>query len=527
MQDNIFAKIGGIQQKCEALISENNLEAAKELLLKYQEDITVDVKSQLLESKIYLEESDTERAKRSLVRGLNRSLRNYDINYNLNLARQYEYQKEYLRAIEMYERVLAQAENIDIKKELLEIINNLEMNYFCEIQSQMNNELQEIKTVANVHLLIDNIYSKRFIEYVNTHFNQEEHMFLVLVEQENLKYLNPNQYPNMKVIHLKLGWEKCMEINYEEILHFIYSSKKVFIHFLTDFISWLLCRFNIQQNLYWLPWGADFYNFIDIQLYDELTHDFLKKRGIFIPDYTGSIYEQYKKGAIRRINYILTGFPEEYNLINDKFIIKSKFAPFIYPNQINIPVLDTVKNNKLKRNNIFSTRYTILLGNSGDPANNHVDMLYTLKKLNSKDFTVFVPLTYGPKDYIKEVIDLGKEILGEQFVPLTEHLPSEEYFEHLNFVDVAIMNHNRQQAIGNVFALLYLGKKIYLKEHTTTYLSLINQGFYLFNVLEMPNQNIEEIFNLDDDIQNINRDRILEIYNSDIVKNYFQEILNI
>lgn len=527
MQEDIFAKIGGIQSKCEALISENNLEAAKELLLKYHEDIPVDVKSQLLESLIYLEESDIERAKRSIVLGLNRSLRNYDLNYNLDLARQYEDQKEYLRAIEMYERVLAQVENINIKKELLEIIDNLEMNYFNEIKSQLNKQLQEIRTVPNVHLLIDTIYSKRFIEYVNAQFNQEEHMFLVLVEQEDLKYLNPNQYLNVKVIYLKAGWEKCMEINYEQILRYIHSSDKVFIHFLTDFISWFLCRFNIQQDIYWIPWGADVYSFIDIQLYDELTHDFLRKKGIFIPDYTGSIQERYNKAAIRRIKYILSAFPEEYNLIKDYYTINSKYIPFIYPDQINIPFLDNIKNIKRQGNKLFSNKYTILLGNSGDPTNNHVDMLYKLKELNFKDFTVIVPLTYGPKDYIKEIVDLGKELLGEQFVPLTEHLPSAEYFTLLNLVDIAIMNHNRQQALGNIFVLLYLGKKIYIKEHTTTYLSLINQGFCLFNVSEIPNQDIEKIFYLDDDIQTNNRDRILEIYNGDAVKTYFQEILNI
>lgn len=528
MEDSILIKMKKILNEFENLLSIHNLEDAKELLYNYRKDIPLDTRVLFLKSLLYIEENKIEEAKESLVNGISQFLINYDLHFNLNLARQFEKEKKYLKAFEMYELVLASLDNINIKKEFLTLINNFEKKHLDDIKSQHNGEMQKIKTAPNLHLLQDSIYCKHFIEYMNLNFNPQEHLFLILVEQSELKYLSFNQYPNVKTIYLKLGWEKCLEVNYNPILRSIYSSRKVFIHYLTDFICWLICRFNIQQDLYWIFWGSDVYSYINIKKYDKLTDNFLQERGIVVANYIGSIQERYRKGAVRRIKYILNPFLEDYKLVKDNFFTEARFLPFIYPNVINIPLLNRIKKKPEKNKlNLYPSKYTILLGNSGDFSNNHVDMLYLLKKLSSKDFSVIAPLSYGKKDYIKQIIELGKKLLGDQFIPLINFLPFQEYLSLINSVDIVLMNHNRQQAVGNILVLLYLGKKIYLKENTTTYRALSSQGFSIFNILQLQSQNIEEIFSFNQLMQSNNYNKILQFYNDNTVKKYIKMVLAI
>ena len=42
-------------------------------------------------------------------------------------------------------------------------------------------------------------------------------------------------------------------------------------------------------------------------------------------------------------------------------------------------------------------------------------------------------------------------------------LPLSDYLKILGKIDIAIFNHERQQAVGNITSLLGLGKKVYIK----------------------------------------------------------------
>lgn len=54
----------------------------------------------------------------------------------------------------------------------------------------------------------------------------------------------------------------------------------------------------------------------------------------------------------------------------------------------------------------------------------------------------------------------GINLFGDNFILLTEFLSPEEYAKILANVDVAIFAHRRQQALGNILALIYIGKKV-------------------------------------------------------------------
>ncbi len=111
----------------------------------------------------------------------------------------------------------------------------------------------------------------------------------------------------------------------------------------------------------------------------------------------------------------------------------------------------------------------ILVGNSAAATNNHAEAFSTLARLDLGDRRIVVPLAYGDSDYRSAVIALGRRMFGARFVPVTEFLPLADYNSLIGRCAIAIMNHRRQQALGNIGTLMERGARIVLDEHGTLF----------------------------------------------------------
>ena len=114
----------------------------------------------------------------------------------------------------------------------------------------------------------------------------------------------------------------------------------------------------------------------------------------------------------------------------------------------------------------------ILIGNSATASNHHREALAALEKYKNEEIRVYVPLSYGDKAYAGEITEYGKGLFGEKFVPMTDFMPKDDYFRFLMSIDVAVFANDRQQAMGNIVALLLAGKKLYMRDDTTMWESL-------------------------------------------------------
>ncbi|MCY1302501.1 hypothetical protein D9M70_521600 [compost metagenome] len=70
---------------------------------------------------------------------------------------------------------------------------------------------------------------------------------------------------------------------------------------------------------------------------------------------------------------------------------------------------------------------------------------------------------------------------GENFIPLTSFMSAAEYNEYMGGIDIAIFNHRRQQAMGNIIGLISLGKKVYLRSEVTSFDFLRDKGFFIYS----------------------------------------------
>lgn len=178
--------------------------------------------------------------------------------------------------------------------------------------------------------------------------------------------------------------------------------------------------------------------------------------------------------ALKTIDKISILYEEEISFYRELKIIsaKTEYLKFgYYPIEYIKSGLDI--NNQLGNN--------IMVGNSSSLSNNHLEIFDKLLNLNSKN-KIIVPLSYGDKKLARLIVQKGKCLFGNQFIPITEFMPLAEYTKIMQTCNVVIMNHYRQQAVGNILSSVYLGAKVFLNPKNSIYDYLKRLGCYIFDV---------------------------------------------
>jgi hypothetical protein len=242
------------------------------------------------------------------------------------------------------------------------------------------------------------------------------------------------------------------------LIKYLYNSEKIILHglFISQINIILFLQPWLLKKSYWVIWGGDLY-----------YYKFRKK------SFKSDLYEFVRKKVIKNMGNIVCYNQSEFNLAKKWYGTKAKpFFTFFYPSNL-------FKNFDFE--NIEKEKFTyIQVGNSADPTNNHVEILEKLSEFKDKKIKIICPLSYGNIEYRKKVIEKGKEIFSNNFVPLTDFIPFEEYMKLLNKIDIAIFNHKRQQAVGNITSLLGFGKKVYIRDDITTWDLFNDIGIKIF-----------------------------------------------
>ena len=349
----------------------------------------------------------------------------------------------------------------------------------------------------NVHFLPDEKYSKPFIDFLRNKYPTNNIFFVIsdkplkyLSEEKDIVFIEWNGFSSLYNIFSKLK-----KIRYDKLfLHYL-DHRKLFIPFMVPH----------NVDVYWIFWGSDLYDFIDYPIYDDDTKAYLNIKKKRKRSLISRLHILLRKYVVKhKINYVVAS-EIEYEIIQKFYGTKAKRIDFNYPN----PVKENFEFNqraKCKGN----IKKIILLGNSAAIENNHLSVLKKLAELKT-DFEVIVPLSYGGSEkYINDVLTLGKDLLGNKFIPLVNLLTPSEYQKILDNVDVCVMNHIRQQAMGNLRYLLSQGKKVYMNKESISRKYFESKGIVL-NVI--PEHFDESIFDeVSDTVVKNNCEILKDIY---------------
>ncbi|MCF4009277.1 TDP-N-acetylfucosamine:lipid II N-acetylfucosaminyltransferase [Rheinheimera sp. UJ63] len=326
----------------------------------------------------------------------------------------------------------------------------------------------------------DDKFMPQFIEFVKLHFDFNEHEFLLTgrMVQDKIK-----RYPNIQLAERSIpGYFKHygksiikMHQAQKVILHGMFDIKLVYILF---FMPWLL------KKCYWFIWGGDLYEYKlrETNFRWKLLDDIVRRP------------------VIKNIGHLITYIKGDYELAKQWYSAKGKYHECImYTSNLYREYEIPQKQNSC---------VNILVGNSADPSNNHIDAFDKLEALSGKDIKIYVPLSYGNPDYAKMIIEQGHRRFGEKFEALTEYMPFNKYLEFLGKIDIAIFNHKRQQAMGNTITLLGLGKKVFMRRDVTPWAFFKSNGITVYDIKDL------SLFD--------SANREIEA-NKHIVKSYFSE----
>jgi len=350
-----------------------------------------------------------------------------------------------------------------------------------------------------LHLMMDNFYSNKFIELIQANFNHKGHQFIIIRHGNGRKFINPDKYQNVKSYLLSRNKIiRFLTYKYLMIRKLMKQAKYFFIHYMTEEIFRLLFRFKGKTKIIWIIWGADLYEYIPMEIYDPQTLKLVnmldgKIKLIFKKFYFFLKYE-IRKSVIKKIDYVVSPHKGDIRLLNKFFKTNAQwYSQTIYPNPVDFEKFDKeIDFIKEKYNFKKKDEKLLLLGNSGNPTNNHLDILIRLSKIEKQNFRIICPLSYGFPPYIKKIIEKGKILFGDRFIPFLDFLSPKIYFSILKQVDLAIMYHNRQQGMGNVQILVYLGKPICMKK-TSGYFHLVEKGVIVFSIQDLERLILNEI----------------------------------
>lgn len=398
----------------------------------------------------------------------------------------------------------------------------------------------------NYHIITQDKFFDAYIEDIYKLHLEANNVFWVRGEKGELPWFTSQR---------KVEYLGNDSITYVNKLCTLQPEDRLFVSWYDMFIGQAILDSGISNDVYVSVMGGDFYAepfwYHAGWLFDKKTLKYLKSNRSYgypqinwkrRPKNWGHIYDdihmrltfmslqrrlyQQKLRQVRRINYII--LPKEnkaeYSLISRLYPgIACKFVYGSYMQNYDAA-------------NSFSTNFygqgkpiSILLGNSADPSNNYLDAFIWLKRqLKGILVPVYIHtiLSYGDEKNRELVLQKGRTLFGENFKPILSYMKREEYLSFLNSVDVLVMFHNRQQAVGNMMTSITLGKPVFMKACSPIYSMLKEQGCSsVYDVNEVRFANLEEI------IQSANADRasnaaiVKKIYSEETRLNNWRELL--
>lgn len=286
-----------------------------------------------------------------------------------------------------------------------------------------------------LHICNTDKFIPSFITFVEQHFGLDDHLFYLIG--------NHDEYPVVQ----KKGVEKVRSgalfhlWGYAKLSAYMQMADKILLHGLSKkkIEQLLFCMPWVLKKCYWIIWGSDLYQ------YKLARHKKgWKKR------------EFFRRPVIKNMGHLVTYVAGDVALAREWYGAEGKYHECLaYPSNL---YKEHQGGSKAAGGPI-----NIQVGNSADPSNRHADVFAAIAPYTTQNIHLYVPLSYGSRSNAAEVEGHVKALFGDHATLLKDFMPPKDYYALLETIDIAVFNHERQQAMGNIITLLGMGKTVYLR----------------------------------------------------------------
>jgi len=339
-----------------------------------------------------------------------------------------------------------------------------------------------------LHLMSAGKFTGPFSDLLEKNFDDfPRHVFLILGDDP--------QFPTKKRSNIVFISNSGPLGQYFSITKYAKKAEKVILHglFGKHLPLLLLPMPWVLHKCYWVIWGGDLY-----------FHKLRKKT------FRSDVLEALRTVVIKRIGHLVTYIEGDADLARKWYGNSGKYHEcLMYPS-------NTYREYRIPPK--VGKTINILIGNSADPTNRHFEIFEMLERYRDDDIQIFAPLSYGDKAYALRVAEEGKRLFGDKFTPFLEFMPFDEYLSFLGQIDIAMFNHRRQQAMGNIITLLGLGKKVFIRSDITPWKMFEEKGVKVYDI------NNIDLMPLGDDLKKLNHGIVSEHFSESILCNQLENI---
>lgn len=309
-----------------------------------------------------------------------------------------------------------------------------------------------------------------------------------------------------------------------------FSFNEVYIHALNRRKMNIINRLELNEaKVYWIIWGFDLYNRLlapkGFRMVDPSTSFYKRNNGGW-----KKLWAPFKRWQKRRkaeqtvrfirnkIDYIVTDTTDNDYQYLLKYYPELSVKPwkdfFYYP-------LDVILGADLINSSV--TGNDIMIGNSASATNNHEYVMNILSRLDIGTRKVIVPLSYSvKKQYVKPVMQTGRDLFGTNFTPLLKFMPLEDYNRLQASIGIALFGNWRQEAIGNIIVALYLGAKVFLSSVNPVYEWAHSHSLTVFELEKISQADIDTP--LEENIRSKNREILTTLYTKERMHRLMREL---
>lgn len=343
------------------------------------------------------------------------------------------------------------------------------------------------------------IYSYNYINYVKRNFDVSQNKFFVY-KNKNYNENYTTDYPNLEYYNKEIQFSIK---KYKEI----HKANKIVLHQLNIplvVLFWVIFYPFIYNKLMWVIWGADLY-------------DYYEKK-VRLKDY---LIEYLRSYFIRRVKYISCYIEGDYYLCRKIYGSKAKYFKSCYPKTIDEKIISYAHDNQIENQDT-----TILIGNSADKRNNHIDILNKLQRFKDENVRLLLILSYGgTKDYVEKVKNHALNLFGSKAVCILDYMSFETYAELLTKTNICIFGHKRQQGLGTINLMLAMKKKVFLNSFITPFVYFNNIGIKIYETDKIDIYSFAELIDISENDLAENQSKILEDLSLVKTNKYWEAIL--